>query len=476
MGRGKNSVRSTTVARSRVCLILLGSSLGYSMFWFGGTVALHANIATFTIAAAALLFWAFCPADETSPATSRVLSWLVLLLPLYVAFQIIPLPDFLLRVLSPARAELASGLRPMVADSGFASLSVLPSATLPHLVRVCSCVVVFLLLRRLTGIHSDRPWILAAPIITLAGFEAALGVIQYGAGGPGAIATGTYVNRNHFSGLMEMALPFAVLYSVAVLRRRRSRRHSPVGPAAKASAALILATLMLVGILFSLSRMGFVAALGSLALVGLLPLLRPIAKRRKSWAAIPAISVALVVGVSVLGFVFLPSNRLVNRFAEIASTEEITAEGRLELWSDTLELIGAYPLFGCGLGAYESAMLPYNRSHPLARTDYAHNDYLQLLAELGAVGFLIAAALAAAVLSSALRAASAAAEDDGRYLGLACVGAIAAMLVHSSVDFNLYIPANALVLAWISGISAGLASSARAVSVSNVLDLPAETT
>ena len=87
-----------------------------------------------------------------------------------------------------------------------------------------------------------------------------------------------------------------------------------------------------------------------------------------------------------------------------------------------MELITAYPLFGCGLGAYEPAMLKYNASHPLARIDYAHNDYLQLLAELGAVGFLIAAALAMAVLSRALRVASFPAEADGRYLGLGLCG------------------------------------------------------
>ncbi len=460
------------MARSHICLILLGVALGYSAFWFGGAVAFHQNISAFAIAVVALLFGVSRPSDEPSPPAGRALSWLALLLPLYVAFQLIPLPDALLRILSPARAELASGLAPVVADSGFSGLSVLPSATLSHLVRVCSCVVIFLLLRHLTWSQSGRLWILAAPIIVLASLEAALGVVQYGTGWPRAIASGTYVNRNHFSGLLEMALPFAVLYPVAVLRRSRSRRHSPLLPAVKASSVLILATLMLIGILLSLSRMGFVATVCAAALVGLFALARPIAKWRKSWAGIPGVSFFLVVGLSVLSFVFLPSDRLVNRFAELASTEEITAEGRLELWSDTLGLITAYPLFGCGLGAYEPAMLKYNTSHPLVRTDYAHNDYLQLLAELGAVGFLIAATLAMAVLSRALRVASLPAEDDGRYLGLACLGAMAAMLIHSSVEFNLYMPANAMVLAWISGISAGLSSSSREVSVSNVLEIP----
>ena len=172
------------MARSHICLILLGAALGYSAFWFGGAVAFHQNISAFAIAVAALLFWISRPPEEATPPAGRVLSWLALLLPLYVAFQLIPLPDALLRILSPARAELASGLAPVVADSGFAGLSVLPSATLSHLVRVCSCAVIFLLLRQLTWSRSERPWIFAAPIITLASFEAALGVVQHVGGHP----------------------------------------------------------------------------------------------------------------------------------------------------------------------------------------------------------------------------------------------------------------------------------------------------
>jgi O-antigen ligase len=97
----------------------------------------------------------------------------------------------------------------------------------------------------------------------------------------------------------------------------------------------------------------------------------------------------------------------------------------------------------------------------LVTDDYAHNDYLQSLAELGLVGFLIVATLIAAVLFQGIRAAVRHATPDGRALATACVASIAAILLHSMVDFNLYIPANALVLAWISAIaSAAMFSSA----------------
>jgi O-antigen ligase len=91
--------------------------------------------------------------------------------------------------------------------------------------------------------------------------------------------------------------------------------------------------------------------------------------------------------------------------------------------------------------------------------DYAHNDYLQVLAELGLAGSLIVAALALGILARALRAVARHPDSDGRYLGLACTGALAAIMIHSATDVNLYIPANAMLLAWIAAISAGLSFS-----------------
>jgi hypothetical protein len=38
-----------------------------------------------------------------------------------------------------------------------------------------------------------------------------------------------------------------------------------------------------------------------------------------------------------------------------------------------------------------------------------------------------------------------------RYSAVACTGALAAILLYSLADFNLYIPANAMLLEWIAG-------------------------
>ena len=116
-------------------------------------------------------------------------------------------------------------------------------------------------------------------------------------------------------------------------------------------------------------------------------------------------------------------------------------------------MIKAYPVFGCGLGGYETAFSRFKISGVLVTDDFAHNDYLQLLAELGLVGFAIGAALAFSVVRMALRGAVKSSDPEARYFAVACVGALSAIAVHSLADFNLYIPANAMLLAWIAGMA-----------------------
>lgn len=117
-------------------------------------------------------------------------------------------------------------------------------------------------------------------------------------------------------------------------------------------------------------------------------------------------------------------------------------------------MIREHLVTGVGMGGYETAFLRFRNVAPMNTVDYAHNDYLQYLAELGLVGFL----LALGVLGRCLYRMG---------LGLERSRLVAAAMgVHSLFDFNLYIPANALVLAWILGMATApaLPESKRATS------------
>ena len=153
-------------------------------------------------------------------------------------------------------------------------------------------------------------------------------------------------------------------------------------------------------------------------------------------------------------FVLVAPIQVIERFGGLAGDD--ASEGRLPIAKDALQLAAAYPLFGSGLGNFYPAILKYQTSGFGVAWVNAHNDYLQLLTELGVIGVLMPAFLIGAVLARAQPAARSASSIDARCLALGCVGSIAAILFHSVADFNMYVMANALVLAWIAGVAAAL--------------------
>lgn len=373
------------------------------------------------------------------------------------ALQLVPLPVTVLRALSPARVELLEAAAPFTGGMpAFTTITAVPYNTAVYVATLLGYVAVFLLVRDISFRTRAMPWAVAWPLLAVASLEAVLGFYQsYAAGGAG-IASGTYDNRDHFAGLLEMALPFAALYPAAILQRRRHRYESPAAPALKACAMLLAAAVLLAGIIHSLSRMGFIVALATLfvsasvaaSLRGWRVDYEVRSARWRRWA--PTLLVAAAV---LLGFVFLPTDPLIARFSEFATTDAISADTRAQIWRDTAGLVKAYPLTGCGLGAYPSCFYKFKTVAPMSTVDYAHNDYLQVLAEMGVVGFVAGLLFILRVLERAFRGAVHARSVDQRYLAIACLASIAGILLHSFVDFNMYVPANGYAFAWVLGIA-----------------------
>ena len=439
----------------KAALITLGGVLAYVALQWGGVVRTDQYEYLLVLGLLAMILSLGRARGEWAPLPGGVVRWTLALLPAYVLVQVVPLPVSLVRMLSPARAEGVAALDQIGAKVNLTSLSVSPATTFQSFLLVCGYLIIFLLVRELTWRFDDSGWLAVWPIVAIGALEAGLGLCQYFGGTGEQVRWGTYANHNHYAGFLEMALPFAVVYPVALLRRARSRGHSPLTPALAACGVWALAGLMFAGIVHSFSRMGFIATLFSLFVMGTLAF----GTRQLSWVASSRKrqggAVGLVAALVLAGFVFLPPDKLILRFAQLVSTD-VTGGGRAQLWAETIPLIRAYPVFGCGLGGYETAFWRFKVSGPLLTDDFAHNDYLQLLAELGLVGFAIGATLAFSVVRMAVRRAVRSTDPGARYFALACAGALAAILLHSLADFNLYIPANAMLLAWIAGMTAGL--------------------
>jgi O-antigen ligase len=376
----------------------------------------------------------------------------IFILLLWMLLQLAPLPPAIVAWLSPERASDASLAR--AAASGnphtWLALSVAPAASIERLLAVVPAMVAFFVARELCRVW--RAWTVVVPVIVIAALESALGLLQFYAmrmnNDPALSVTGTYVNRNHFAGLLEMAFPLAAVAAIAVWRRRHDRGSNSIKAALATTALVCVAACLLSGVVVSLSRMGFVSVLAA-ALLTVAILLA--AETRRSgerhvyrWA-VPAVLIPLVL-------LALPPRELLDRFAAVGSSDVVTNEIRLAIWHDTLQEIRAYKWTGAGLGAYERGMYKFKTVAPLNTVDFAHNDYLQIVAELGFLGAALVAALIALVLWPLLRVIWTGYDTNWEL----AVGVLAAMLAigfHSLADFNLYIPANALVLAWLFGVA-----------------------
>ncbi len=88
----------------------------------------------------------------------------------------------------------------------------------------------------------------------------------------------------------------------------------------------------------------------------------------------------------------------------------------------------------------------------------AHNDYLQALVELGIVGSALLGLVLFWILAEIFKGVFKLRDEASRYILIGCAGSFVAILLHSFVDFNMYVPANAMTLAWTAGIAAGTAS------------------
>jgi O-antigen ligase len=425
------------------CLLTIGWA--YAVFDNGGNQASW-RWCVLAVALAGLLQW-LSPGDRKRGRRPRKLDRaLVFVLLLLALLQTLPLPLGLIRVLSPQRFSQLTAVSQVIGPVTSATFSSVPAATRDAALVLAVYALVYLLVADLRRRAWDRPWIMAAPIIGVALLEALLGLVQYYGGAD--IATGSYVNRNHYAGLLEMSLPFALMGGFFVLNRNRDRFQTPARPTILACLFFAAAALMLVSVINSQSRMGFISVLASLLVTGVVAVSSHFSEAAAWRRWLPVIAVGTIV---VLAFIFLPTDQLIGRFATMATTQEPSEDTRREIWRETLPLVRAYPIAGCGLGAYESCFLPYKKVAPVYTVDFAHNDYLQVMSEFGIPAFAMILLLVALAYATALRGTSVGNQD--RYLAIACTGALTAILLHSFVDFNLYMPANGMLAAWVTALA-----------------------
>lgn len=284
-------------------------------------------------------------------------------------------------------------------------------------------------------------------------------------GGPGVILS-TLGNKNYFAGFIAyLFVPGLLLLTKAPLRIKLS--------------TFLGLTLLLLGLLAADSYSAFLGALLSVVFLLLalgfywratwlarLPQLRAWPSRRARYATLTFMLLVLLglalAGLRWGGAVVEPI------FSKLSSP---TLSTRLETWQIGLSMFRDHPLIGTGIGEYKRQYLPYKTrylqtpaGHELdlrlqsdpsigynPRPIYAHNEYVQIAAEMGLVGLLAGALLIAMIFWSTLRRVTRSESPEGKFALLALLGGVVAFLGDAFFSFPLHLPANALVLAFFLG-------------------------
>lgn len=419
----------------------------------------------YVLAAAWLLAWAVGRVEVSDALRGAWPAWI--LLGAWLALQglhVVPMPESWVARLSPEAARMHA----LAADAGLRAhaetLSIDPHASLVSLHKSLAYAAVFFLTLALVSRRS-RVLVLARVLVYAAVANAVYAVLLH-LGGTNAewfgtmvahadSASGTYANRNHFAGYLEMTLALGIGLLIAGLSDRTSdtwrkfMRHAIDWILSPKMVLRLALCILVIALTTTHSRMGNTAFFSSLLVAGAIGIAL---SRHATRNTVILLASLVAIDLFIVGSWF-GVEKLAQRLEQTTAQD---VEQREEPSAYTLPLIRDYAWFGSGPGSFHVAFPRYRPPSVLNFYDYTHNDYVQFASESGVLGFLLLGGFVALALSVALAAQWKRRDPLMRGMSFACIMGVTSILIHSWVDFNLQIPANAtlfmvlLALGWIS--------------------------
>ncbi len=373
-----------------------------------------------------------------------------------VVLQIVPMPRDMLAVFSPRTAEIYQAFLD-AGQSSWHAISVTPHATLSGIVLFLSYAAVFFVVLQHYATE-ERIRGLVRTIIVLGCSLAVIGVLTrvFRNGNvlwvfpvrSGEHAMGPYVNKNHFAGYMEMVIPIAMsyyLYTAGKLKlgaggEKASRVRQALAfldnrKFASLSQGMAAVLLLTGGLFISLSRGGILGYALSMGVFAWMVRSRRSLRKRAAFMALLGGVVALTVIIAGWGL-----------FEARFETAEKQGTMRIGTWMDAFSHARDFPIFGSGWGSFDRAFPVYQTSHPDLHFEHAENEYVEVLTEAGWTGLI--ALLGALASFSVIVLRRWRERHDPFVVSLTVGGATAftAIAVHSFLDFNMRVPANALLM------------------------------
>ena len=378
--------------------------------------------------------------------------------------QLVPLPAWIMEVLSPQTSELKNRLLADLPEAagGLGSMSVTFYSweTLHNvrlLVAAASVFAVAVNVYRRPEQIRRLLWVVAA----VGGVMAVLAIGQIISGtdriywsiptGHNVARGGAFVNRNNFCLFMNMSIGATLALLFLKLGRGRSRG----GAGASLSERLgedgwFLAGVVVLGtaaVFLSLSRGGATALVGAAVVMAVVMGVRK-TFRAGGWV-LGILGLVAFVSLLYLGF-----DAVYDRLATLQ--EEDAYSHRWQIVKDLAVLWTRFPLLGTGLGSHEVVYPMFDRGTTAAVAGHAEDEYAQIMEETGVVGLVLALVFVAVLLRSFLRCV----RSENRFAQAVAYGlglGLVAVLIHSFSDFGLHMPANTCLAAAMAGMLVGLA-------------------
>lgn len=252
---------------------------------------------------------------------------------------------------------------------------------------------------------------------------------------------GTYGCPNHYGSLLVMATGAALSLGCF------SKLPWPLR-----IILFYLAGMMMIGVMYSISRgswLSGVAAIIALVIFGLRY------GTVRWWIPITGALLLLLTAASVAICEVPAVQERVTEFENLFQAGNLNAYVRIQLAEDALRIAHDHPIFGTGPGTFVFIHPHYQSSTFAYKAVLTHDDYLNCLDDYGLVGFGLAMFFVAAVTLKFFQPLRSDQRWPDRVMVSVGFAAWAALLVHSLVDFNLHIPANALLLFALTGLGLG---------------------
>jgi O-antigen ligase len=200
---------------------------------------------------------------------------------------------------------------------------------------------------------------------------------------------------------------------------------------------------MILGLLFSASRMGIVSLLLSFSLSSFL--FRESQKGQKF-----SKTTVLIFGLALLWAVWIGLDVVISRFFTVSES----FKERWMIWVNTFQIFKDFPVLGSGLGTFIHIFPVYRSFHIRGLVTHAENDFLQLGSEVGLIGIgLLFILFSFLFFKAVLAIRSFHSRDSKKYIGIGGIVGILALMFHSLVERNIQIPSNAFLYTFILALT-----------------------